>query len=255
MPETALSVVIPVYHDAEPLGRLLATLPPEPERQLIVANGDADDSQLDPLRKARPDVVWVDGARGRGAQMNAGAARAEGRWLLFLHADASLSDGWERALEDARSRGCVAGCYQLAIDAPGWQPRLIEWGVRLRLRWLGVAYGDQGLFVERTRFEALGGYREQPLMEDADLVRRLREVGRFHGAVLPLTVSARRWQRDGWWRRTGGNLFILVRYLTGQTPERLAASYPVWSDPDRSRPAERPSDDGAAAAPGPPESR
>ena len=92
MPETALSVVIPVYRDAEPLGRLLATLRPAPERQLIVANGVQDDIELEPLRRARPDVVWVDGVRGRGAQMNAGAARAVGRWLLFLHADALLSE-------------------------------------------------------------------------------------------------------------------------------------------------------------------
>ena len=255
MPETALSVVIPVYHDAEPLGRLLATLPPAPGRQLIVANGDPDDRQLVPLRQARSDVLWVDGVRGRGAQMNAGAARAQGRWLLFLHADASLPPGWERALETAVARGCIAGCYQLAIDAAGWQPCLIEWGVRLRVRWLGVAYGDQGLFVERTRFEALGGYREQPLMEDADLVRRLRRAGRFHRSGLRLTVSALRWQRDGWWRRTGGNLSILVRYLTGQTPERLAASYPVWSDRERSGSAERTRDTGPGPAAGPPESR
>ena len=230
MPETALSVVIPVYRDAEPLGRLLATLRPAPERQLIVANGVQDDIELEPLRRARPDVVWVDGVRGRGAQMNAGAARAVGRWLLFLHADALLSEGWTGTFAEAEARGASAGCYRLAIDAEGWQPRLIEWGVRLRVRWLGVAYGDQGLFVKRARFEMLGGYQEQPLMEDADLVRRLRRTGRFHRAKLPITVSARRWQRDGWWRRTGGNLSILLRHLAGQSPQRLAASYPVWRD-------------------------
>ena len=178
---------------------------------------------------------------GRARQMNAGAERATGQWLLFLHADARLNDGWLDEIRRAADGGAVGGCYQLEIGSPRWEARLIERGVRCRVRWLGLAYGDQGLFIRRDLFHALGGYRAIPVMEDVDLVRRMRRHGRLRYSPVGVSVSARRWERDGWMRRTVSNLWILLLYVAGRSPDRLATSYPVWQDPaKRGSESERP---------------
>ena len=233
MRDPLVSVIIPVLRDADPLAALLEVLHPTTDIEVIVAHGDAGDPALGPVRRAWPAVQWVDGPWGRGRQMNAGGARAVGQWLLFLHADARLNDGWLDEIRCAADAGAVGGCYRLQIDSPRWQARLIERGVRWRVRWLGIAYGDQGLFIRRDLFHAIGGYRAIPVMEDADLARRLRRHGRLHYSPLGVSVSARRWERDGWMRRTVTNLWILLLYLAGRSPDRLAASYPAWPEPGR----------------------
>jgi rSAM/selenodomain-associated transferase 2 len=229
-----VSVIIPVLRDADPLAALLEVLHPTVDVEVIVACGDAGDPALEPVRRAWPAVQWVDAPRGRGRQMNAGGARAVGQWLLFLHADARLDEGWLDDMRRASDAGAVGGCYRLEIDSPRWQARLIERGVRNRVRWLGIAYGDQGLFIRRDLFHAIGGYGAMPVMEDADLVRRMRRHGRLRYSHVGVTVSARRWERDGWTRRTVSNVWILLLYLVGRPPDRLAASYPAWPGPGRS---------------------
>ncbi len=239
MSDPFVTVVIPVLRDAGPLAALLEVLLPTTKGEgndvveVIVANGDADDPALETVRRAWPAVRWVDAPRGRGHQMNAGGVRAKGQWLLFLHADASPADGWIDEIRRAAADGAVGGCYRLAIDSPRWQARLIERSVRCRVRWLGVVYGDQGLFIRRDLFHAMEGYRAIPVMEDADLVRRMRRHGRLRYSPVGVSVSARRWERDGWTRRTVGNLRILFLYLAGRSPDRLAAAYPAWPGPDR----------------------
>ncbi len=99
----------------------------------------------------------------------------------------------------------VGGSFRFALDSPARWARWIEWGVRIRVRLFDLAYGDQALFVRRTVFEELGGYRELPLMEDVDFIRRLRRRGRLEHADVPALTSARRWERDGWLRRTVEN--------------------------------------------------
>ena len=226
----SVTVIIPVLRDGPQLARLLARLPDRARCEVVVADGDAGDAAVGDLRRRR-DVVWVDSAPGRGRQMNAGAARARGAWLLFLHADALPAAGWLDEIGRAAAAGAVGGCFRLRIDARRWQARVIEAGVRARVRWCGIVYGDQGIFVRRDLFRRLGGYRPLPVMEDADLVRRMRSRGRFRRSALAVTVSARRWERDGWWRRTAANLRILALYLAGRAPDRLAALYPAWRDP------------------------
>ena len=175
----SISVIVPVLHDAAQLAALLPRLPGRPRCEVVVANGDAGDAAVGAIRAARPDVVWVESEPGRGRQMNAGAARAAGAWLLFLHADARPDAGWVDEIERAGAAGAVGGCFRLRIDSRRWPARVIEAGVRWRVRWLGIAYGDQAVFVRRDLFRRLGGYRPMPVMEDADLVRRIRSRGRF----------------------------------------------------------------------------
>jgi rSAM/selenodomain-associated transferase 1 len=119
----------------------------------------------------------------------------------------------------------VGGSFQFRLDSAAWQARLIEVAVDRRVRWLDLAYGDQALFVRRDVFDALGGYREWPLMEDVDFVRRLRQAGKLYHSPHPVLTSARRWERDGWWTRSAENVILQALFFAGVSPERLANWY------------------------------
>ncbi len=230
-----LSIVIPVLNDAEPLQRLLATIRPDPRVDIVVVNGGAPDDRLTAICR-RPDVRLVTSAPGRGRQMNAGASASAGRWLVFLHADTQLPPEW---LDEIRRAGTVpavvGGSFRFRLDSRAWQARLIERAVGWRVRWLDLAYGDQALFVRRDVFDAMGGYREWPLMEDVDFVRRLREAGKLYHSAQPVLTSARRWEHDGWWLRSVRNVLLQALFFAGVSPERLADWY---SHPPRRSPRE-----------------
>jgi rSAM/selenodomain-associated transferase 2 len=224
-----VSVVLPVYNDADALARALASIDFS-GAEVIVAATPGDES-LAALRVSRSDLVWVDAPRGRAKQMNAGAAVARGTWLLFLHADTILPRGWQQAIDDAdRDPRAHAGCFRFALDSRSPLARVIEQGVRLRVALFGLPYGDQGLFVRRAVFEALNGYADLPIMEDVDLVRRLRArrpAGSFFLAPFAAMTSARRWERDGWIRRTARHLALITLYFCGVAPERLVQLDPA----------------------------
>jgi rSAM/selenodomain-associated transferase 2 len=225
-----VTIVIPVYRDSEALARTLSMLDSGGAEVIVVSTGE-DAGSLAPLRLTRSDIVWIQAPRGRARQMNAGAAVAHGRWLLFLHADTRLSPDWRSAIVDAdreprlpRARGVSAGCFRFALDSRSPIARLIELGVRLRVRLFALPYGDQALFVKRDVFEALHGYSDLPIMEDVDLVRRLRarpSAGPLFRAPYPAITSARRWERDGWVGRTARHLALVVLYFCGVAPARL----------------------------------
>lgn len=230
-----VSIVVPVFRDAPELERLLDALAgqgaagvagSDPSSELIVANGDGADPEVAALRRRFPGVRWTASDPGRGRQLNAGARLASGEWLLFLHADTCPEPGWRagiaRAAQDPR---VVGGALRFTLRSDARAARLVERGVAWRVRWLGLPYGDQGIFVRRAVFEQVGGCRPLPLMEDVDLVRRLRRRGRMAHLRTPILVSPRRWDRDGWLRRTASNLLLLVLYCVGVSPERLARCY------------------------------
>jgi rSAM/selenodomain-associated transferase 2 len=224
----SVTVVIPVYRDVEALARTLATTDFSGAEFIIVAT--AGDESLAALRLSRPDISWIDAPRGRARQMNAGAAAAGGDWLLFLHADSRLPPRWRHAIEDAEcARVPTIGCFRFALDSTSWAARAIEAGVRLRVWLCHLPYGDQALFIQRDLFEFLGGYRDLPVMEDVDLVRRARAHARLFRSRLPVVTSARRWERDGWVRRTVRHLVLIVLYFCGVPPHRL-----IRLDPARS---------------------
>ena len=227
-----VSIVIPVFRDAVELEALLtdlndtvAAVDAEDGAEVIVANSEPADASITALQKHFPAVRWMDSARGRGRQMNAGAAVATGRWLLFLHADARLEPGCIPAIAALDREGVAGGAFRLAIASGHWFARVIERGVAFRTDWLRLPYGDQGIFVRRETFDALGGYAPLPLMEDVDLVRRLWGVGRLRFPPERVRVSARRWEWDGWLYRTISNLWLLARYVVGAPPARLAQAY------------------------------
>lgn len=216
-----LSVVIPVLDAGADLKACFDRLSQADE--IIVVDGGSTDGSAQIARSAGARLVST--SAGRGDQLAAGAREARGDWLLFIHADTMLAPGWREAAgrhmaEHARD----AACFRFALDDPSWQARLLERAVALRVRWLKLPYGDQGLLVSRSHYDAMGGYRSLPLMEDVDLVRR---IGRHRLRVLdvPAVTSARRWRSDGWWRRSARNLACLALYAIGVSPARIARLY------------------------------
>lgn len=216
-----LSVVIPTLNAAGGLGACLEALGEGLE--VVVVDGGSTDPTRAIAEAAGARVV--EAPRGRGVQLRRGAEAATGDWLLFLHADTRLSPGWREAGEaHMRDQPRAAACLRFRLDDPAWQARVIEIGVALRVALLRLPYGDQGLLVPRDLYDAVGGYGAMPLMEDVDLVRR---IGRRRLKVLDAAAatSAKRWRRDGWWRRSGRNLLCLTLHRFGMSPERVARLY------------------------------
>jgi rSAM/selenodomain-associated transferase 2 len=229
------TIVIPVLNDTVALAGTLAALHAGFAVEIIVVDaGEPEDPAMAVLQARFPSVTWVRSVSGRARQMNEGARRAHGRWLVFLHADTRLG---EESLEAIRrldeEPAVVGGSFRFVLDSPARQARWIEFGVRLRVRLFDLPFGDQALFARRTVFESLGGYTELPLMEDVEFVRRLRRCGRLAHLDTPAITSARRWERDGWCRRTVDNTVLTVLYFAGQPPDNLARRYHRSSTADR----------------------
>lgn len=218
-----VTVVTPVLRDSEALTSLLPQVPGIPEVEMVVVDGGIDD-ELERLVRARPETRFCRTTPGRGHQMNTGAAGAGGEWLLFLHADSRLPAGWLDAFR-ALPTDVAGGWFRFALDDGAWQARLIERLVAWRVRYLALPYGDQGLFVRRRVFESMGGFRELPLFEDVDFVRRLTRSGRVVELPLALRTSSRRWTRDGWFRRSIRNATLVSLYFSGVSPAWLAGRY------------------------------
>jgi rSAM/selenodomain-associated transferase 2 len=189
-----------------------------------VADGGSSDGTVE-LAAARGCAV-VRSASGRGRQLRAGVAASRGEWLLVLHADARLSAGALSEAEAAlRQPGLRAAAWPLTIDGAGTWLRWVEWGTTLRWRLFGLAYGDQGLLVTRSLYDAAGGYPDSSILEDAALSRRIARLAVVRHFRAPILVDARRWRREGQVRATLRNWALLALFVAGVQPERLARWY------------------------------
>ena len=219
-----LSVIIPTLNESVRIGRLLANVALGYVREIIVADGGSVDTTVGQAAKA--GVRICRGPAGRAKQMNHGAAAATGSVFLFLHADSRLPENFDRVIQRVLADEHVsAGAFSLGIDGLSSQIRLVEYWANLRSRYLGMPYGDQGLFVRAVDFNRIGGYPDMPIMEDFVIVRRLRKTGRIVTAPERIYTSARRWRRMGVLRTTLINQMIVAGYLTGVPAERLARWY------------------------------
>jgi len=158
--------------------------------------------------------------------MNAGAARATGGALLFLHADTILPQGWQEVVSRTlRAPDVAAGAFLFRIEGNFPGKSFVEWTTGLRSRWLQRPYGDQGLFVARALFEEMAGFADLPIMEDYELVGRLRRRGRIVTVAEAALTAGRRWETLGVLRTTFRNQWLLAGYHLGVAPEKLARIY------------------------------
>ncbi|WP_170764051.1 TIGR04283 family arsenosugar biosynthesis glycosyltransferase [Ruegeria lacuscaerulensis] len=218
-----ISIVIPTLNAGEVLPATLQALMEGLHagliRELIVTDGGSTDSTLEIAEEAGAGIVT--GKPSRGGQLRRGCASAKGDWLLVLHADTVLQDGWSKVVGEHLDTGKPAA-FRLSFGAKGFGPTWVAGWANLRSRVFGLPYGDQGLLVPRQTYLSAGGYQDQPLMEDVALVRALSGITLLKARVI---TSADRYARAGWVRRGARNLWTLTRYFLGADPERLAQTY------------------------------
>ena len=222
---TTLSWIIPARQEARGLPLLLADLQDGLMEgdELIVVDGESQDAtQL---------VAQLHGARvvccppNRGAQLRRGVALAHGHRFVVIHADSRLAGGADLSRQLRRLPHGQAHCFRLKVDDPRPCFRVLEWLVALRTRVLGLPYGDQGLVLDRHLYERCGGFRDLPLMEDVDLVLRLRPWGGVRQLPYSICTSARRWHRHGLLRTSGRNVILMLRWFWGEDSETLKRDY------------------------------
>ena len=215
-----ISVVIPALNEEAHVADAVRSV--RNDAAVIVVDGGSSDATCPVAASAGATVISSE--RGRGMQLDTGARTARGEWLVFLHADTRLETGWAAALRSLPS-AVVGGAFRFALDQPRRAYRWLEAGVALRCRLFRLPYGDQGLFVRRDVYAAIGGFRPLPLMEDVDFVRRLRRAGPLAFPAARAFTSARRFERHGMLATSLRNLWLLALYTAGRAPSRLARLY------------------------------
>jgi rSAM/selenodomain-associated transferase 2 len=222
------SIIVPVLNEADRINALIEHLHNqgfEFPYEVIVVDGDPRGGTVKAIGSEA--VVTVTTEKGRGRQMNAGASVARGDILIFLHADTMLPDGALKKISRALERqDYVGGAFDLKIDSDSLFLRYISVRASLRSRWNRMPYGDQAIFMRKKYFDQIGRFKDILLMEDVELMRRVKKDGRkIH--ILPdkVTTSARRWQRDGALYTTVRNQVLVALFRLGVSPGRLAKYY------------------------------
>ncbi|WP_051608929.1 TIGR04283 family arsenosugar biosynthesis glycosyltransferase [Fodinicurvata fenggangensis] len=227
----SLSFIIPTYNAGTGLANCLESLLQQPdsdldlEPEILVSDGGSCDGTLQLARDRGCRILQ--GPPGRGGQLHRGALASRGEWLFFLHADCRLPADWptpvERFMTTEKNRN-MAGHGRLQFASAESAARRVERLANWRAEKLGLPYGDQGLLIHRSMYDRIGGYRDMPLMEDVELVRRLGRR-RLKPLGLEVTTSAEKYEQQGWWKRPSLNLCRLALFLLGVSPERLARGY------------------------------
>lgn len=224
-----ISVVIPTLQSEHGLVRTLSSLLEATMRgmvrDVIVVDGGSTDMTLSIAEDAGCEILSATGTRG--SQLDAGARTAKGPWLLFLHADTALEPGW-----DAEAFGFIrqgsdkrAATFRFALDHRSWAARRTEFVYRMRNSMLAIPYGEQGLLVSKAQYERVGGFRDLPLMEDVEIVSRLKRAGGLTHLAARAVTSAARYRRDFDAKRPLRNMSLLTLYGLGVSPEKLARLY------------------------------
>jgi rSAM/selenodomain-associated transferase 2 len=221
-----ISIIIPVLDEGEGIAAALDALADLRAlgAEVIVVDGGSRDATIQRARMRADRVIAA--PRGRALQMNAGAAKATGDVLLFLHADTRLPPDADLLLVQGLERsGRAWGRFDVRIDGRSPLLRVVGWLIGVRSRLTGIATGDQAIFVRRDAFQSAGGFAEIPLMEDIALCKRLKRVSRPLCLAERVVTSGRRWDRDGviativlMWR-------LRLAYFLGADPKKLARRY------------------------------
>ncbi|MEI7431193.1 MAG: TIGR04283 family arsenosugar biosynthesis glycosyltransferase [Betaproteobacteria bacterium] len=225
MPEHFLSIIIPALNEAETLTTQLETLQylRSQNVSLTLVDGGSTDNTLE---IARPLVDQMISTKpGRAIQMNAGARSNSAEVLLFLHADTLLPPAALTLIREAITSGALWGRFDVRINSPHPLLRTVERMMNWRSRLTGIATGDQGIFVHRSIFERIGGYPEQPLMEDIALSARLKRIAPPACFKESVITSGRRWEKHGVWRTILLMWRLRAAYFFGVAPEKLAVLY------------------------------
>ncbi|TMK02230.1 MAG: glycosyltransferase [Alphaproteobacteria bacterium] len=221
-----LSIIMPVLNEGEGIAAALDALADMRTRgtEVIVVDGGSGDATVERARLHADQIVFA--PRGRARQMNAGAEKASGDVLLFLHADTRLpADADYVVLNGLERSGCVWGRFDVNIEGRSPLLSIVGLLMSLRSRLSGIATGDQAIFVRRAAFHAVGGFPAIPLMEDIALCRQLKNVSKPLRLRERVTTSGRRWEKNGILKTIGLMWGLRLAYFFGADPKKLAQRY------------------------------
>jgi rSAM/selenodomain-associated transferase 2 len=220
-----LSIIVPTLNEADGINAAMSALRPLRERgaEVIVVDGTSDDRTADLARPYCDRLLLA--PRGRAAQMNAGAAAAQGQILLFLHADTRLPGDADQLIRDGLSCNRIWGRFDVRIAATHPLLRVVAVLMNIRSRLTGIATGDQAIFVDRDAFAAVGGFPDIPLMEDIVLSQRLKRLGWPLCLSTPVVTSGRRWEAHGVVRTIVLMWRLRLAFFLGTKPTQLARRY------------------------------
>ncbi len=224
---TKISIIIPALNEAGTINQSTTAILNQNinDIEIIIVDGDANHSSLKSIRDK--NIIPLTSLPGRGLQMNHGAGKAKGETLLFLHSDTILPEnGLRYIIETMKDKNISAGAFDLTIDSVHPAFRIIEKMATFRSRITRIPFGDQAVFIRKDLFQQLGGFNELPIMEDLDLMRRVRKAGLKIRFLSPgVLTSARRWEKEGILYCTLRNWGILILYMIGVAPSRLTRYY------------------------------
>ncbi len=221
-----ISIIIPALNEACSISRTIQQAQKAANGEIIVIDGGSRDATRDIAGSKGVKVRQSEA--GRAVQMNCGVREARGDILLFLHADTLLPDNFQpQILQIMKRSDTVAGAFRFAIDLPGVAARLVEFFTNLRSRLWQLPYGDQAIFVRRADFNKIGGYPEEPILEDVLLIKKLQKLGKIKIAETSVITSGRRWQEVGIFKTTLINQKIMLGYLFGLSPKLLKGWYRI----------------------------
>ncbi|MBC2715457.1 MAG: glycosyltransferase family 2 protein [Desulfobacteraceae bacterium] len=223
-----ISIIIPVIDESSIINQSLEALKKTALSnacEIIVVDGDSSGSTIHAITEK--NIKKIKGPRGRGAQMNSGARIAGGRILLFLHADTLLPvDAMDHVIFACNRNKIVGGAFDLEIDSDRFIYRLIDKIASIRSRLTRIPYGDQAIFMIKKTFIDIGGFKKIPIMEDIDLMRRIKHAGhKIHFIPEPVKTSARRWENEGIVFCTIRNILLSTMFYLGVPPKSLKKWY------------------------------
>jgi rSAM/selenodomain-associated transferase 2 len=228
MEKMPFSVIIPVLHESHRINHLidhLDGLEADKDREIIVVDGSPEQDTLEAIRSRQ--VIKIISEKSRAQQMNAGATIAKGEILIFLHVDTELPDGAFTKISSVMKQDAyVGGAFELGIKSDKFVYRVLEYWVSIRCRFTRIPYGDQAIFIRRNYFKKIGGYSNIPLMEDVELMRRIRVAGdKIYIIPDRVVTSPRRWEQEGFMYVNLRNTAQLTLYYLGFSPKKFARSY------------------------------
>ena len=211
-----ISIIIPTFNEKGTISQCLETVVDIPGIEVIIADGGSTDRTVEIAEQHR-DVKVVTSLMGRSVQMNKGAECAGGKIFLFLHADCVLPREVVLNIRNVLGGSSfVGGAFKIRLLSDKLLYRIIEKGINFRSKIFKLPYGDQGLFVKRSVFEELGGFREMPNCEDLDFVCRLKKQGKIAILDERISSSIRRWEKHGILQTSLRNQFLLTSYILGR---------------------------------------
>jgi len=220
-----LSIVIPTLNSTKTIAPTLMSLSEGITtgliKELIISDGNSTDAINEMCEEI--GAILIKGKRGRGIQLHRGAMQAKGEWILFIHSDTMLPNGWTDAFLNHIKTGKNAGYCKLSFDDASIKAKIISAGANLRSKYLKLPYGDQCLLISKKLYKEIGGYPNLPIMEDVSIAKLLKH--KLQLIPIDVKTSARKYQNEGWIKRSIKNIILVLKFKFGADPEKLAKSY------------------------------